>query len=283
MKPEPHCALWMALILVYASLDATAAADLRFSERGEAAGLGDAVFTPLDDALPGMASGGAVADFDGDGWQDIFFVSGGRLAPDRLYINNGDGTFTDRAQAAGLAVRHRGLGAAAGDYDGDGWMDIFVVSFGDADPDAATAGQLRLYRNNGDGTFNNVAGRAGLSSVPGEGPNGIGAAFGDYDLDGDLDLFVTAWGTPWKDEMLIYNPNPLFRNNGDGTFTDVSREAGVFNLHTLGFAPALVDMNGDHYPELLVAADLGTSLLSPKYGYITVRSWRGWNRRSHTT
>ena len=87
----------------------------------------------------------------------------------------------------------------------------------------------------------------------------MGAAFGDYDLDGDLDLAVTAWGTQWRDELLIYNPNPLFRNDGDGTFTEVTRQAGVFSLRTLGFAPLFADMDGDRYPELLIAADLGTS------------------------
>ena len=87
----------------------------------------------------------------------------------------------------------------------------------------------------------------------------MGAAFGDYDLDGDLDLAVSAWGTRWRDELLIYNPNPLFRNDGDGTFTDVTRQAGVFSMRTLGFAPLFADMDGDRYPELLIAADLGTS------------------------
>ena len=99
-----------------------------------------AVFVPLPDSLPGMASGGAVADFDRNGWQDLFFVSGGGDGPDRLYRNNGDGTFSDRAEEAGLAVRHRGLGAAAGDYDGDGWIDLYVVSYGPAELPAARAG-----------------------------------------------------------------------------------------------------------------------------------------------
>ena len=206
-----------------------------------------------------MASGGAVADFDRDGWQDLFFVSGGGAGPDRLYLNNGDGTFSDRAEEAGLAVRHRGLGAVAGDYDGDGWIDLYVVSYGPAELPAAAPGRLRLYRNNGDGTFAEVAAQAGVATLSGEGATGMGAAFGDYDLDGDLDLAVTAWGTQWRDELLIYNPNPLFRNDGDGTFTEVTRQAGVFSLRTLGFAPLFADMDGDRYPELLIAADLGTS------------------------
>ena len=254
--PRRHYRCCTALLIC---ICAVAGAEPRFSEQGQAAGLGAAVFVPLPDSLPEMASGGVVADFDGDGWQDLFFVSGGGAGPDRLYFNNGDGTFTDRAAEAGLAMRHRGLGATAGDYDGDGWIDLFVVSFGPADLPAPEPGRLRLYRNNGDGTFAEVAAQAGVAALPGEEAAGMGAAFGDYDLDGDLDLAVTAWGTPWRDDLLIYNPNPLFRNNGDGTFTEVSRQAGVFSLRTLGFAPLFADMDGDRYPELLIAADLGTS------------------------
>ncbi len=201
-----------------------------------------------------QTGGLAVGDFNNDGWQDIFWIGGG-LAADRLFINDGDGTFTNQAAAWGVAGPHCGNGAAVGDYDRDGWLDIYVTSFGPAGG-CGTPGSHRLYHNNGNSTFTNVAAAAGVrySCPQGTGnPAGYGAAWGDYDLDGDLDLCVTSWwGTA--------DGNRLYRNNGDGTFTDVTVAAlgGAVN-GVWGFQPAFVDMNGDRWPELLIAADFLTS------------------------
>jgi hypothetical protein len=202
--------------------------------------------------LSPMTAGGLAGDFDNDGWQDLYVIISGTL-PDQLFINNGDGTFTDEAAAWGVDYAHMGLGGAVGDYNGDGWLDIFLTSIGPA-TDGPDIGHHVLYRNNGNGTFTDVAADMGVQTISTESPDGFGAAFGDYDLDGDLDLAVVGW-IPTGDQ------NKLFRNDGD-TFTDVTASAG-FGLDDMddirGFSPAFADMNGDRYPELLIAADFGTS------------------------
>jgi len=160
----------------------------QFSDRTLAAGLA-AVHTLGDGTDPSYISGGvAVGDFNNDGWQDVF-VLGGPLAPDKLYINNHDGTFTDRAAAWGIARMHYGMGIAVGDFDGDGWLDVFITSGGS---DGQHCSHL-LYHNNGNGTFTDVAAAAGVQSTTQLGFDGFGAAWGDYDLDGKLDLAVGGW------------------------------------------------------------------------------------------
>jgi len=232
------------------------ASDLKFSDQTLASGV-DSVHLPSywmlisPVIMPSMIAGGAIGDFNNDGNQDIFVPTGGEN-PDQLWINNGDGTFTDRASAWGIAYEHMGVGTAVGDYNNDGWLDIFVTSFGPA------TGQLRpgahlLYRNNGNGSFTDVAVVAGVNRSSATAADGFGAAFGDFDLDGDLDLVVLSW-RPATDG------NRLYRNDGDGTFTDVTDDAGLAGLiECRAFSPRFADMDGDRYPELLIAADFGTS------------------------
>lgn len=197
-----------------------------------------------------MTSGGVVADFDNDGDQDLFVVSGG-ATPDALFINDGTGHFTDMAASWSVAVKHMGMAAAAGDYDGDGWIDLFVASLG-PDGQYPSPGKHRLYRNTGTGAFSEVAAQAGVQVSSPITYDGTGAAWGDYDLDGDLDLFITGWKQNAQG-------NRLYRNNGDGTFTNATASAGLILNGVRGFSPRFVDMNGDRWPELLIAADFGTS------------------------
>ena len=227
-----------------------------FVETTDAAGV---TFTemPAPDTPSGpMNGGGSVGDFNDDGWPDIFVLGGG-LTPDRLFINNKNGTFTDQAAAWGLTQLYRGTGATAGDYDKDGCEDIFVTNMGDM-PGAPAAGQHKLYHNNCNGHFTNVAVAAGVNQTASY-PTGYGAAFGDYDLDGQLDLFVTGWNETVMGSRLTEGNN-LFRNNGDGTFTDVTAAAGLpLVSKTRGFGAIFADMDGDRYPELLISGDFGTS------------------------
>ena len=247
-----------------------AGAELRFRGAGLSAGL-TAERRPLDHPVADMTGGAAVGDFNRDGWQDLFLLGGGG-AVDALYLNRGDGTFGDYAAAAGVALSHRGLAAAVGDFDGDGWQDLYVTSLGEAGG-PRRPGAHRLYRNRGVAVagaaeaarneevpggipvFEEVAAAAGVAVTAAPRPDGMGAAFGDYDLDGDLDLFVTGYQ--------YHAGNRLFRNEG-GRFIDFTApsfgpalEQGV--LEVWGFAPAFVDMDGDRYPELLIAGDYGTS------------------------
>ncbi len=230
---------------------------LRFSDQTVAAGLAYSYLTPFSEEnytpvmdTAKMRNGAAVIDYDNDGWQDLF-LNGGGLEPDRLLRNAGDGTFTDVTDAAGVAGEpHLGSAAAAGDYDGDGWIDLFVASHGP--PDDPQPGYHRLWKNNGDGTFTDVAAEAGVTTTSADTHDGFGSVFADYDLDGDLDLFVAGWQKDSKG-------NRMFRNGGDGTFTDVTTEIGIVDDGIRGFSPCLVDTDGDRYPELVLVADFGTS------------------------
>ena len=236
-----------------------ASAQVTLTEWTSEAGL-TAIHQPDEEGIPDfqgwMTGGAAVGDFNNDGCQDVFWVAGG-LIPDKLFINNcdGTGTFTDQAAAWGLDVLHCGNGAAVGDYNNDGLPDIYVTSFGLPGREGSSPGSHRLYRNDG-GSFTEVAALAGVNYSCPEGTGnaaGYGSAFGDYDLDGFLDLFVTSW---WE----ACDGNRLYHNDGDGTFTDVTEAAlGTAIDGVWGFQPAFVDMNGDRYPELLLTADFSTS------------------------
>ncbi len=240
-------------------VDVTAAAKIAFKHTSGAFGK---KYLPET-----MGAGGAFLDFDNDGWPDVFLVNsknwpgrpGGPFYP-ALYRNNRDGTFTDVTKAAGLAVELYGMGVAAADYDNDGWPDLYVTALGGN----------RLFRNLGDGRFADVTARAGVGGIP----NGFGtsAMFLDYDKDGKLDLFVAnyvAWSID-KDlfctldgktksyctpESYQGQSPTLYRNKGDGTFEDVTQKAGLFNPSSKSLGVALLDLDNDGWPDLLVAND----------------------------
>jgi len=205
-----------------------------------------------------VASGLALFDYDGDGWIDIYFLNGAPLRGTKsdavprnaLYRNEGDWKFTDVTAEAGVGDTGHGLGVAVGDYDNDGDPDLYLNNFG---PNV-------LYQNNGDGTFTDVTRRAGV----GNGDRvGAGVCFLDVDADGDLDLYVgnyiefsydrrveqTDKGVAVYPRPLSYTPDPdtLYRNNGDGTFTDASDESGVsrFAGNCMGMVCADYDNDGD--------------------------------------
>lgn len=197
----------------------------------------------------GFTGAAAVADVNNDGFQDIYFVTSGS-SPDKLFINNGDGTFTDRAAEWGITGSHMGISVSAADYNADGLIDFYITSLGPSSGDPQT-GRHRLLRNNGS-SFTNVATAAGVNRTTTILPDGFGSAWGDYDLDGDLDLFVTSW-------INNTSGNKLFRNNANGTFTDVTIPAGVRDISLRGYSPRFVDMDNDRFPELVVAGDFRTS------------------------
>ena len=244
------------------------------------------VGTPQKDFIIEVSgSGVALLDYDNDGWLDIYMVNGstyeamdGKAEPPHaaLFHNNHDGTFTDVAEKAGVTNGRWGFGAAVGDYDNDGWPDLYVTNLG----------KNRLYHNNHDGTFTDVAEKAGVTL----GNWSNGPTFGDYDGDGRLDLFVPGYvhydmkhpplsGSDGIDSAFCQyrgvkvmcgprglpgEPDHLFHNNGDGTFTDVSEKAGVSDEKGYyGFSSTFVDVNNDGKVDLLVSNDS-----SPNYLYI---------------
>jgi len=228
--------------------------------------------------MESMCGGIAVFDYDNDGWMDVFVLSGTRRdgdppgATNRLYRNNRDGTFTDVTAAAGLTAAGWASGVCVGDYDNDGYEDLFCTAFG----------QNRLYRNNGDGTFTDVTKAAGLWNT--EPRWGAGCSFLDYDRDGRLDLFVSNYirfdfdrapvpgansNCNWKGIPVACGPrglphgrHTLYRNNGDGTFTDVSERAGIAAASpSYGMTVVAADLDEDGWPDIYVACDSTPSLL----------------------
>ena len=231
--------------------------------------------TPQKYLIETMPGGVAMLDYDGDGFEDLFFVNGAGLSnpmppgvvPDksepkywnRLYHNNGDGTFTDVTAKAGVRGEGFGMGVAAGDYDNDGRPDLYVTGFG----------HNILYHNNGDGTFTDVTAKAGVAG--GGWPSS--ALFVDYDRDGYLDLFVARYldwdfsknmpcGAPERGQPAYCHPDVfksatylLYHNNGDGTFTDVSAKSGIAAAPGRGLGSAFNDYDRDGWPDILVAND----------------------------
>ncbi|MDF1808900.1 MAG: CRTAC1 family protein [Phycisphaerales bacterium] len=225
----------------------------------------------LDDALrlisPGgrygiMSGGGVAGDFNNDGFHDLFMLAGGGF-PDYLYINKQDGTFEDQANLWGVDVMHHSFGASSVDFNNDGYLDIFVTSYG---PSSTTAisGALKLYQNNGPDeqgqwSFTNVAVDAGVNRLFGSVRDGLGSGWGDIDLDGDLDLFICGYNEIRMCNRLYLNNGA--DSNGQYTFTDITANAGLERDGIYGFLPQLVDINNDLYPDLILIGDAGTSKL----------------------
>lgn len=273
----------MLLGLLFPVLSDVSPAIPIFLEKGKEAHL-DTVVVSGDPAekrflIESVGGGLAVIDYNNDGWMDLYVANGGTIEssragrgdqdPGALYRNNQDGTFTDVAHAARVINRYWGKGALAADFNNDGLQDLYLVNFG----------PNMLYQNNGDGTFTDVTAKAGV----GDPRWSAAAAAADYDLDGDLDLFVANYldydldHLPVEGKFCAYRGiavacgprglkgagDSLYRNNGDGTFTDVSEQAGVSDKEGFyGLATAWGDYDNDGYPDLYVANDT-----TPNYLY----------------
>lgn len=254
--------------------DVTAASGITFKH----------VFAPEKKYIIESMSGGvALCDFDKDGWPDIYFVNSPTVttaadphsARSELWRNNGNGTFTDATEKAGVGYPGWGMGVCTGDYDNDGWEDLYVTCFG----------ANRLYHNNGDGTFTEVAAKAGVADARWS----TGATFGDYNNDGWLDLFVASYLDIRLDNLPEFGKgkycqfqglpvqcgprglpgagDALYLNNGNGTFTEVAQKAGVADKEgRYGLGVAWCDFNEDGRPDLYVANDQGPNFLYQNNG-----------------
>lgn len=225
-----------------------------------------------------MPAGVALLDYDGDGLLDIYLVNGAEMPSlkktgpkyyNRLFHNNGNGTFTDVTEHAGVAGAGYGMGAAVGDYDNDGWPDLYV----------ANVNGNQLFHNNGNGTFSDVTQHAGVGGGVFDGRKmwSISAGWFDYNNDGLLDLFVSnycQWDPDHEPDCTGIGgrgychpnnfgplPNTLYRNNGDGTFTDVSEETGISAVRGKGMGVVFADYDGDGFTDIFVANDNSPNLL----------------------
>lgn len=244
--------------------DVTARSGLRFYTENSA--------TPEKQQPEGLIAGAAVLDYDGDGYLDVYLVNGASMPGlkkegpqhwNRLFRNNGDLTFTDVTEKAGVAGAGYGMGVAAGDFDNDGRPDLFL----------ANINENQLFRNNGDGTFTDVTAKAGVAGGLHKGRKmwAVAAAWLDYNNDGRLDLFVSnycVWDPKVIPECMAggqrvycsprhYEPLPhtLHRNNGDGTFTDVSAETGLSAVLGRGMGVVVADYDLDGFIDVFVAND----------------------------
>jgi hypothetical protein len=254
----------------------------RFTDIAAQAGLRHpTIYGPVDRKdyiIETIGCGCAFFDYDNDGWMDVLVLSGTRVkgapqdASNRLYKNNRDGTFTDVTEKAGLLRTMWASGVTVGDYNNDGFEDLFITAYG----------QNILYRNNGDGTFTDITREAGLLDTKTRW--GAGCCFVDYDRDGHLDLFVSNYldfdlahapapgsgaNCTWRGvpvncgpRGLPYSHHSLYRNDGRGVFRDVSREAGISKV-TAGYGMTVVaaDFDNDGWPDIYVACDSTPSLM----------------------
>jgi len=265
---------WLAAMPSAPPVLAVKPSQVRFENRQSRSGISFALDNgttedkPIIDAVLG---GVALLDYDNDGYLDIYFTNGAHI-PDltkdspafynRLYHNNHDGTFADVTDRAGVKGEGYSIGAAAADFDNDGWTDIYVTG----------VNRNILYHNNGDGTFTDVTARAGVTGVSnGKKLFSVSAAWIDYDNDGLLDLFVANYldwtpetshvcGEPGKrlscpPSLYPGEPGILYHNNGDGTFTDVSLATGIGAEVGKGMGVAIADYDGDGWMDIFVAND----------------------------
>jgi hypothetical protein len=242
-----------------------------------------------DKLLPETMTGGAVIfDFDNDGWPDLFFVNGGSFvdtkvaaaARHRLYRNTGNGKFTDVTESSGIGISGFGMGACSADYDNDGWPDLYLTA----------VGGNKLYHNTGKNSFADVTGVAGV----GAGFWSASCAFGDIDNDGDVDLYVTRYVdfTPDNKKVCmlfqevrsychpnVYRsvPDILYRNNGEGTFTDITKESGVYKAGN-GLGVVFGDYDNNGWLDIYVANDATPNFLFHNKGngvFDEVGFWAG--------
>jgi hypothetical protein len=267
----------VALACAAAAITAATSPPL-FEDRSERSGIAfvlNNAATPERRQIETMAGGVAVLDYDNDGYPDIFLANGaaqpslnktGPAYYNRLYHNRGDWTFDDATERAGLRGEGYAIGAAAGDFDNDGYTDLYVVG----------VNRSILYRNRGDGVFEDVTTRAGVGNA---GRWAVDAGWLDYDNDGRLDLFVVNYvkWDPAKEPFCgdaragfrtychpkYYEglPNALYHNNGDGTFTDVSERAGIAQHIGKGMGLAMADYDGDGRIDVFVANDAAPNFL----------------------
>jgi enediyne biosynthesis protein E4 len=276
----------IALHHIYGAAPDPVAGAISFAEVAKPAGVRFAIDsspTPNKNQIEVMVAGVALLDYDGDGYQDIYFVNGAAIpslqkeAPqyqNRLFHNNHDLTFTDVTDQAGVAGDGYSMGVAAGDYDNDGRPDLYV----------AGVSRNQLFHNNGDGTFTDVTSKAGVEGGSFEGKKmwSVAAAWVDYNNDGWPDLFVSNY-VKWevnKDPVCMVGgkrgycnpqyyeplPNTLYRNNGDGTFTDVSQETGISRYRGRGMGVAIADYDGDGFMDIFVANDKSPNFLFHNIG-----------------
>ena len=288
-SPMQLLGCFMAPLQCVLALSATLlSGSTNFVDVGSEVGLTDTFFcgsdTQKDYIIETLGGGVALLDYDNDGYLDAFFVSGstlegfpsGESPSNHLYRNNRDGTFLRVTQPAGLTSDGWGQGVCAGDVDNDGFVDLFVTFFG----------KNRLYRNTGKGVFTDITERSGISLQK---RWSTGCAFLDYDRDGLLDLFVanyiifvkdripprgSAPSCRWKGQPVLCGPrglpgevNELYKNLGEGKFTDVTRESGVGDVtNRYSLSVTTLDYNRDEQPDIYVAADSQASILLQNNG-----------------